>query len=1231
MNSSARREPSPHIVLRREDRLGQPFSKRGAYPILGIVRCFAPLGVLLLATTAAADLPNRSYTPDQQYQIISPQMGESAHNQPSVIGDALLLSGNGRHSLWDVSDPFRPAELSRFESPHSDGEAESHAISALTDGENLFVVMISGRGVDIWDLTDPEAPALLGFVELEGIDYGDNTEAVWGVSWQGDRIYVGGTNTGLHIVDASDVTAPRAVARIPTTELGGVSAGPLFAVGNLLVVSTPKEHAGLATLDISAPDSPVLLDFVNPDVDSYIGGFYGGYAYLLTPLRTYDVTTDPSDIQLISSIETEPSEYVSFGDGHLFLGALRPMSGIIKYDMRDPSSPQLVGRIRGRGEGLGVIFTDDQFSFPIGNVLVMSDDEVGIGSVLTVHDTRRDSLGPEVMYVNPKDGAVRQAPSTRIGLSLSDHIDLRTLSTETFIVRPVDGEPISGVWGQTHTTITFWPDAPLAENTTYEVILPAGGVTDLVGNPVPTEFRSTFSTGEDVTLTPCALRPTMPIEVGETATFEGESDEGATFRWDFGDGTTSDVGSDPGVTHDYDAPGRYPVVLEVSSPNGTARCSALQIVHRPIVEGIRAASSIVVDEARSRTWTVNPDAGTVTAVSVDGEFLFEVEVGSDPRGLALADGLWVAVRGDDALVRLDLDDGTELERIELRHGAAPFSVMPFGDARGAGVVATLEGLGALYVHSDVQSDIVELGEVGPLRGLAEAGGSLYVSRFLAAEREAHVDEVSPDLSAIARTFVLAHDDTPDASNNGRGVPNYLSAIAISPDGLRMWVPSTKMNTDRGLTRDGMALNTDNTVRTIVSQIDLASGAEDLGARIDIDNHDMAVAAVFSPVGDLIFVLSQGTSQVDVFDAVSGRLVAGFSTGLTPQGLALSNGRLFVQNTLARSISIFDVSGILDGSDSAARLLEEVRTVENEPLADEVLLGKQIFHNADSRQMSLDGYVSCASCHLDGAHDGRTWDFTDRGEGLRNTIDLRGRAGVGHGPVHWTANFDEIQDFENDIRAHFGGSGFLADADFEAEDRSDPLGAPKAGLSGSLDALAAYVGSLSTFPKSPFRTADGNYTEAAIRGRSIFEARDCLGCHAGERLTDSGFAMHDVGTLQEDSGMRRGEALTGLDTPTLRGVWTTAPYFHDGSAATLAAVLDQPGHGNAQELRSDEKADLIAFLLQLENEELGYPEPEPRCDDCASEGGIVGGGCSATGAPSGALVLLAFALFWRRNR
>ena len=80
------------------------------------------------------------------------------------------------------------------------------------------------------------------------------------------------------------------------------------------------------------------------------------------------------------------------------------------------------------------------------------------------------------------------------------------------------------------------------------------------------------------------------------------------------------------------------------------------------------------------------------------------------------------------------------------------------------------------------------------------------------------------------------------------------------------------------------------------------------------------------------------------------------------------------------------------------------------------------------RLAFDRYLSCAVCHNDGAGDGRVWDITGMGEGLRNTIDLTGR-GTNHGRRHWTANFDEVHDFEGQIRTLSAGTGLMDDIDF----------------------------------------------------------------------------------------------------------------------------------------------------------------------------------------------------------
>ena len=255
----------------------------------------------------------------------------------------------------------------------------------------------------------------------------------------------------------------------------------------------------------------------------------------------------------------------------------------------------------------------------------------------------------------------------------------------------------------------------------------------------------------------------------------------------------------------------------------------------------------------------------------------------------------------------------------------------------------------------------------------------------------------------------------------------------------------------------------------------------------------------------------------------------------------------------------------------------------------VLLGKQLFYDAQDDRLARDNYISCASCHNDGGGDGRVWDLTGFGEGLRNTVDLRGRAGMGHGPLHWTGNFDEVQDFEGQIRTLAGGSGLLADALFDEGTRALPLGDPKAGLSADLDALAAYVASLASAPASPQRAGGALLGAGGSRAAIAFADNACGSCHGGAPFTDSALdARHDVGTIHAGSGDRLGATLDGFDTPSLIGVWATAPYLHDGSAPTLSAAI--AAHAG-DPTTAAERAAIAAFLTELNSGD-AQPLPEP---------------------------------------
>jgi MYXO-CTERM domain-containing protein len=250
-------------------------------------------------------------------------------------------------------------------------------------------------------------------------------------------------------------------------------------------------------------------------------------------------------------------------------------------------------------------------------------------------------------------------------------------------------------------------------------------------------------------------------------------------------------------------------------------------------------------------------------------------------------------------------------------------------------------------------------------------------------------------------------------------------------------------------------------------------------------------------------------------------------------------------------------------------------------------------------------------------------------------------------VHWSGNMDEIQDFERDIRESFDGAGFMSDADYDArKDASgifDPLSTPSAGASPELDALAAYITSFEHVGRSPFRNADGSFSKDAREGRKVFERAGCVPCHSGPDFTDSPLnVLHDVGTLLPTSGNRLGAALTGIDTPTLKGLWQTAPYLHDGRAATLYDVFaaTQDHMGVVSNLSQIELDQLVRYLLELDD------VPETVVMDEPMTGGARNGGSAGAsnrdsascvvGAPpspgnAGVWLVLAALGFLRRRR
>ena len=185
---------------------------------------------------------------------------------------------------------------------------------------------------------------------------------------------------------------------------------------------------------------------------------------------------------------------------------------------------------------------------------------------------------------------------------------------------------------------------------------------------------------------------------------------------------------------------------------------------------------------------------------------------------------------------------------------------------------------------------------------------------------------------------------------------------------------------------------------------------------------------------------------------------------------------------------------------------------------------------------------------------------------RNTTSLLGM--VETYPLRWSAEWDESADSEFSIRFEQFGSGLIAG------DMHPTLGDPNQGRSADLDSLAAFLDGLEV----PNRIQ--TLSPAAMRGKQIFESEqaNCLACHPPPLYTDLG--QHDVGT-----GDKPGEWFgPEFDTPTLRFLFDSAPYLHDGSSPTLHHLLtganSRDEHGNTSHLNDQQIDDLITFLVAL---------------------------------------------------
>lgn len=267
------------------------------------------------------------------------------------------------------------------------------------------------------------------------------------------------------------------------------------------------------------------------------------------------------------------------------------------------------------------------------------------------------------------------------------------------------------------------------------------------------------------------------------------------------------------------------------------------------------------------------------------------------------------------------------------------------------------------------------------------------------------------------------------------------------------------------------------------------------------------------------------------------------------------------------------------------------------------LGKRMFFDT---QFSIDGSVSCASCHLPSLAFGSSAATSTGAANAPGTRNVPALSNVGYLPYFLreggvpTLEMQVLVPIQEENEFH---NNIVVIADSLANDESYVEASMNAYGEGPSPyvitrALAAFQRGIvdGNSPYDQWVSGDSEaMTDSEISGLEVFSEIGCDRCHSGFLFTDNRIANNGLYETYDDPGLAR---LTGrtedigkFKVPSLRNVGMTAPYMFDGSLATLDDVLAHYESGGSSHpnkapeiepitLTDAQKEDLKAFLNAL---------------------------------------------------
>lgn len=485
---------------------------------------------------------------------------------------------------------------------------------------------------------------------------------------------------------------------------------------------------------------------------------------------------------------------------------------------------------------------------------------------------------------------------------------------------------------------------------------------------------------------------------------------------------------------------------------------------------------------------------------------------------------------------------------------------------------------SLYVANRFTNDIsvvdlntrVETGRIKVLRepisiAVTPDGSHLFVANHL---------PVGPNTGSQIAAQVSVIDLETETIVNNIQLPNGSTSVrelVMSGDGQyaylthtlgRYWLPATRV--DRGwMYTNGFSVidvETQELVNTVLLDTSELGAATPWGITISEDDQKLIITHAGtheisvidrSQLHHRLNIYAEGRLEEQKYAAWMSPIEIyndfNFLTGIRDRIRLQGNGPrsvTMVGNTIYVAEFFSDTIGVVEIDDNQKYSTRSIALTEEVPMSIE-RQGMMYFNDAT---VTFQNWLSCGSCHPDARGDHLNWTFLDGG--IPNSDTTRTVVVGGLIPLEDLPAASSLHSI-----AFRGGE--------------------------DVEEMALAINSYLLWEKpveSPY-LEDGELSLSALRGKEVFEGEaQCISCHSGALFTD--FKSHNIGTGEDRVGVEN----PVFPTRTLVEIWRTAPYLHDGRAATIHEVIDKHkinnGSGITSQLTEDQINDLVNYVLSL---------------------------------------------------